>query len=67
MSFLKLQRGAKESYDYNSFLLAELKELQLHDDIQTQLEEERNLLQHADDIKQTIQHILQISSWKTMV
>ncbi len=59
---LELQRGAKESYDYNSFLLAELKELELHDDIQTQLEEERNLLQHADDIKLTIQHILQISS-----
>ena len=59
---LEVQRGAKESYDYNSFLLAELKELELHDDIQTQLEEERNLLQHADDIKQTIQHILQISS-----
>ena len=35
---LELQRGAKESYDYNSFLLAELKELELHDDIQTQLE-----------------------------
>ena len=59
---LEVQRGAKESYDYNSFLLAELKELELHDDIQTQLEEERNLLQHADDIKQTIQRILQISS-----
>ena len=59
---LEVQRGAKESYDYNSFLFAELKELELHDDIQTQLEEERNLLQHADDIKQTIQHILQISS-----
>ena len=59
---LEVQRGAKESYDYNCFLYAELKELELHDDIQTQLEEERNLLQHADDIKQTIQHILQISS-----
>ena len=59
---LEDQRSAKESFDYNSFLLAELKELQLHIDIQTQLEEERNLLQHADDIKQTIQHILQISS-----
>jgi DNA repair protein RecN (Recombination protein N) len=59
---LEDQRSARESYDYNSFLLAELKELQLHIDIQTQLEEERNLLQHADDIKQTIQHILQISS-----
>ena len=59
---LEVQRSAKESYDYNSFLLAELKELRLHDDIQTQLEEERNLLQHADDIKLTIQHILQISS-----
>ena len=59
---LEMQRGAKESYDYNCFLFAELKELELHDDIQTQLEEERNLLQHADDIKQTIQHILQISS-----
>ncbi|MGB1529267.1 MAG: DNA repair protein RecN [Flavobacteriaceae bacterium] len=59
---LEVQRGAKESYDYNCFLFAELKELELHDDIQTQLEEERNLLQHADDIKQTIQHILQISS-----
>ena len=30
--------------------------------VSRQLEEERNLLQHADDIKQTIQHILQISS-----
>jgi DNA repair protein RecN (Recombination protein N) len=59
---LEVQRVAKESYDYNCFLFAELKELELHDDIQTQLEEERNLLQHADDIKQTIQHILQISS-----
>ena len=59
---LEVQRGAKESYDYNCFLFAELKELELHDDIQTQLEEERNLLQNADDIKQTIQHILQISS-----
>ena len=59
---LEVQRSAKESYDYNSFLLAELKELQLHVDIQTKLEEERNLLQHADDIKQTIQHVLQISS-----
>ncbi len=59
---LEVQRGAKESYDYNCFLFAELKELELHDDIQTQLEEERNLLQHADDIKQTIQHVLQISS-----
>jgi DNA repair protein RecN (Recombination protein N) len=59
---LEAQRNAKESFDYNSFLLAELKELQLHIDIQKQLEEERNLLQHADDIKQTIQHILQISS-----
>ena len=59
---LEVQRGAKESYDYNCFLFAELKELELHEDIQTQLEEERNLLQHADDIKQTIQHILQISS-----
>ena len=59
---LEVQRGAKESYDYNCFLFAELKELELHDDIQTQLEEERNLLQHADNIKQTIQHILQISS-----
>ena len=59
---LEVQRSAKESYDYNSFLLAELKELQLHIDIQAQLEEERNLLQHADEIKQTIQHILQISS-----
>ena len=27
---LEAQRNAKESYDYNSFLLAELKELQLH-------------------------------------
>ncbi len=59
---LEVQRSAKESYDYNCFLFAELKELELHDDIQTQLEEERNLLQHADDIKQTIQHVLQISS-----
>ena len=59
---VEVQQSAKESYDYNSFLLAELKELQLHIDIQTQLEEERNLLQHAEDIKQTIQHILQISS-----
>ena len=59
---LEVQRGAKESYDYNCFLFAELKELELHDDIQTHLEEERNFLQHADDIKQTIQHILQISS-----
>ena len=59
---LQAQQSAKESYDYNSFLLAELKELKLHIDIQTQLEEERNLLQHSDDIKQTIQRILQLSS-----
>ena len=59
---VEAQRAAKESYDYNSFLLAELKELELHSDIQSHLEEERNLLQHADDIKQTIQQVLQISS-----
>ena len=59
---LEAQQSAKESYDYNSFLLAELKELQLHPGSQAQLEQERNLLQHAEDIKQTIQHILQISS-----
>ena len=59
---VEAQRAAKDSYDYNSFLLAELKELELHSDIQSHLEEERNLLQHADDIKQTIQQVLQISS-----
>ena len=59
---VEAQRAAKESYDYNSFLLAELKELELHSDIQSHLEEERNLLQHADDIKQTIQQVLHISS-----
>ena len=59
---VEAQRAAKESYDYNSFLLVELKELELHSDIQSHLEEERNLLQHADDIKQTIQQVLQISS-----
>ena len=55
---LEAQRAAKESFDYNSFLLEELKELELQNDMQSTLENERNLLQHAHDIKESIHQIL---------
>ena len=48
---LEAQRAAKESFDYNSFLLEELKVLELQNDMQSTLEDERNLLQHAHDAK----------------
>ena len=59
---LEAQRAAKESYDYNSFLLEELKELELQNDMQSTLEDERNLLQHAHDIKENIHQILAIAT-----
>ena len=59
---LEAQRAAKESFDYNSFLLEELKELELQNDMQSTLENERNLLQHAHDIKESIHQILEIAS-----
>ena len=59
---LEAQRAAKESFDYNSFLLEELKVLELQNDMQSTLEDERNLLQHAHDIKENIHQILAIAS-----
>jgi len=59
---LEAQLAAKESFDYNSFLLEELKELELQNDMQSTLENERNLLQHAHDIKESIHQILEIAS-----
>ena len=59
---LEAQRVAKESFDYNSFLLEELKELELQNDMQSTLEDERNLLQHAHDIKENIHQILAIAT-----
>ena len=59
---LEAQRAAKESFDYNSFLLEELKELELQNDMQSTLENERNLLQHAHDIKENIHQILAIAT-----
>ncbi|MEC8090871.1 MAG: DNA repair protein RecN [Bacteroidota bacterium] len=59
---LEVQRAAKESFDYNSFLLEELKELELQNDMQSSLENERNLLQHAHDIKENIHQILAIAT-----
>ena len=59
---LEAQRAAKESFDYNSFLLEELKELELQNDMQSTLEDERNLLQHAHDIKENIHQILAIAT-----
>ena len=59
---LEAQRAAKESFDYNSFLLEELKEIELQNDMQSTLENERNLLQHAHDIKESIHQILEIAS-----
>ena len=58
---LEAQRAAKESFDFNSFLLEELKELELQNDMQSLLEDERNLLQHAHDIKENIHQILAIT------
>ena len=58
---LEAQRAAKESFDFNSFLLEELKELELQNDMQSLLEDERNLLQHAYDIKENIHQILAIT------
>ena len=59
---LEAQRAAKESFDYNSFLLEEFKELELQNDMQSTLENERNLLQHAHDIKENIHQILAIAT-----
>ncbi|MEC8238729.1 MAG: AAA family ATPase, partial [Bacteroidota bacterium] len=59
---LEVQRAAKESFDYNSFLWEELKELELQNDMQSSLENERNLLQHAHDIKENIHQILAIAT-----
>ena len=59
---LEAQRAAKESFDYNSFLLEELKELELQNDMQSTLEDERNLLQHGHDIKENIFQILAIAT-----
>jgi DNA repair protein RecN (Recombination protein N) len=59
---LETQRAAKESFDYNSFLLEELKVLELQSDMQSTLEDERNLLQHAHDIKENIHQILAIAT-----
>jgi len=59
---LEAQRAAKESFDFNSFLLEELKELELQNDMQSTLEDERNLLQHAHDIKENIHQILAIAT-----
>lgn len=59
---LEAQRAAKESFDYNSFLLEELKVLELQNDMQSTLEDERNLLQHAHDIKENIHQILAIAT-----
>ena len=58
---LEAQRAATESFDFNSFLLGELKELELQNDTQSLLEDERNLLQHAHDIKENIHQILAIA------
>ncbi|MEC8239419.1 MAG: DNA repair protein RecN, partial [Bacteroidota bacterium] len=58
---LEAQRAARESFDFNSFLLEELKELELQNDMQSLLEDERNLLQHAHDIKENIHQILAIT------
>ena len=58
---LEAQQAAKESFDFNSFLLEELKELELQNDMQSLLEDERNLLQHAYDIKENIHQILAIT------
>ena len=62
LELLEAQRAAKESFDYNSFLLEELKELELQNDMQSTLEDERNLLQHAHDIKENIHQILAIAT-----
>ena len=59
---LEAQLAAKESFDYNSFLLEELKVLELQNDMQSTLEDERNLLQHAHDIKENIHQILAIAT-----
>ena len=59
---LEAQRAAKESFDYNSFLLEELKVLELQNDMQSTLEDERNLLQHAHDVKENIHQILAIAT-----
>ncbi|MEC7617194.1 MAG: hypothetical protein VYD39_03160, partial [Bacteroidota bacterium] len=59
---LEAQRTAKESFDYNLFLFEELKELELQNDMQSLLEDERNLLQHAHDIKENIHQILAITT-----
>lgn len=59
---LERHRSAQDSFDYHSFLLEELKALELESDMQSKLEAERNLLQHAHDIKENIQKILQLSS-----
>ena len=59
---LEAQQAAKESFDYNSFLLEEFKELELQNDMQSALENERNLLQHAHDIKENIHQILAIAT-----
>ena len=59
---LEAQRAAKDSFDYNSFLLEELKEFELQNDMLSTLENERNLLQHAHDIKENIHQILAIAT-----
>ena len=64
---LEAQRTAKESFDYNSFLLEELKELELQNDTQFLLEDERNLPQNAHDIKENIHQILVIAKRKSWI
>ena len=49
-----------------TFLLEELKELELQNDMQSLLEDERNLLQHAHDIKENIHQILAITRKKIL-
>jgi DNA repair protein RecN (Recombination protein N) len=51
--------GAKKEFDYNSFLLKELKDLKLQAGEQEQLEEELRLLDNAEDIKGRLNFVLQ--------
>ncbi len=51
------ERIAQES-DYNEFLLKELVEANLQEDEQEALEEEQKMLEHAEEIKSNLNHLL---------
>ncbi len=58
---LSFQANETSNFEYNTFLLKELQEVNLTPSLQEELEKERLVLQHAQDIKESISQILTLA------